>query len=71
MARMTDERIGANIKALRVKAGFKNQTELANKMCVSLNTISSMERKPLDYPLRRLQTLASAIGCQVEDFFDD
>ena len=58
------------IKELRQAAGM-TQAELAEKIGVSLQAISHYEHERRQIKVSMLMPLADALGCKLEDLFDE
>ena len=56
------------MKSLRVEKGL-NQTELADIMNVTRQSVSKIEKNPLNANVKTLMKYADALGCKVSDFF--
>ena len=56
------------LRAKRVEKGM-NQTELANKLHISLSTYSMKETGKLDFTLSEIQDLMYYLDCEFNDIF--
>ena len=56
------------LRAKRVEKGM-NQTELANKLNISLSTYSMKETGKLDFTLSEIQDLMYYLDCEFNDIF--
>lgn len=62
--------IGTAIRTHRRAAGL-TQTDLANRLGVTLGTVCNWERDVTDVPAIRLVTIARIVRCGVGDFFHE
>ena len=60
--------ISRNIKSCREKYG-KTQDDICKILNCSKPTYVSIENNPMSYPINKLQLVAEAIGCNIDDFF--
>ena len=60
--------ISRNIKSCREKHG-KTQENVAEILNISKQTYLNMENNPLSYSINKLNGIAAAIGCNIDDFF--
>lgn len=61
--------IGRRLKSERVKAGY-NQTEVAEKLNVTRNTIQNWEHNPDSLSIGKYKLLADLYGCSLRNFFE-
>lgn len=65
----TDElQISRNIKSCREKYG-KTQQDVAEKLNITKQTYLNIENNPMNHSINKLNTIAAAIGCNIDDFF--
>lgn len=65
----TDElQVSRNIKSCREKFG-KTQEDIANLLCISKQTYLNIENNPMNYSINKLNNIAKAIGCNIDEFF--
>lgn len=57
-----------NIKAARERYG-KTQEEVASMINVTSRTYKTIENHPFAHSIDRLNTIAKAIGCNLDEFF--
>jgi transcriptional regulator with XRE-family HTH domain len=63
--------VGENVKRLRTRRGL-NQAELSMLSGLSRFTISKIEARPMENPHgSTLRKLAAALGCTVEDLWEE
>lgn len=62
------EAIRRNIKSLRIKAGYTQETA-AEELEVSRETMFRWEKEPQQMPIIKLAKLAKLYDCSVNDFF--
>ncbi len=60
--------ISRNIKSCREKYG-KTQENVAEILKISKQTYLNMENNPLNYSINKLNNIAIAIGCNIDEFF--
>ena len=60
--------ISRNIKSCREKYG-KTQENVAKILGITKQTYLSMENNPLNYSINKLNSIALAIGCNIDEFF--
>lgn len=60
--------ISRNIKSCRERFG-KTQVMIAKILGISKQTYLSIENKPMSYSINKLNSIAKAIGCNIDDFF--
>ncbi len=65
---MNELQISRNIKSCREKFG-KTQKDIADIMKITKQTYLSIENNPLNYSINKLNCIACAIGCNVNEFF--
>lgn len=65
---LNEIQITRNIKSCREKYG-KTQEMVAKILKISKVTYIKMENKPLNYNMKKLNLVANAIGCKIDDFF--
>lgn len=70
MNKMSFETIRRNIKSLRVKAGYTQETA-AEELEVSRETMFRWEKEPQQMPITKLAKLADLYECSIYDFFAD
>ena len=63
-----EEQVTRNIKACRTRHNF-TQEELAKKMNVTKNTYINIENNPFSYDINKLNEVALAIECNIDEFF--
>lgn len=63
-----EKQISRNIKSCREKYG-KTQEDVANIMKISKQTYLTIENNPMNYSINKLNDIANAIGCNIDDFF--
>ncbi len=68
MKNLTNEQIGNNMKAMRVKANMTQQ-EVAEKLGVNRVTVLNWENKPGTVSIKIFVDLANTYKCNVADFF--
>ena len=65
----TDElQVSRNIKSCREKYG-KTQQDIAETLNITKQTYLSIENNPMNQSINRLNSVAIAIGCNIDDFF--
>lgn len=57
-----------NIKAVQKRYGLSN-TNISNKLGISERTYVNMKNHPFEYPICKLNDIAEAIGCNINEFF--
>lgn len=60
--------ISRNIKSCREKKG-KTQDDIANIMEITKQTYLKIENNPMNYSINKLNDVANAIGCNIDEFF--
>ena len=60
--------ISRNIKSCREKYG-KTQENVAEILKISKQTYLTIENNPMSYSINKLNDIANAIGCNINDFF--
>ena len=60
--------ISRNIKSCREKYG-KTQENVAELLGITKQTYLNMENNPLNYSINKLNGIAVAIGCNIDEFF--
>lgn len=60
--------VSRNIKSCREKFG-KTQEMVAGILGISKNTYLTIENNPMSYSINKLNSIANAIGCNVDEFF--
>lgn len=60
--------ISRNIKSCREKRG-KTQDDIANIMAITKQTYLKIENNPMTYSINKLNDVANAIGCNIDEFF--
>lgn len=60
--------VSRNIKSCRNKYG-KTQKMVADILGITKQTYLSIENKPMKYSISKLNAIAKAIGCNIDDFF--
>lgn len=60
--------ISRNIKSCREKRG-KTQDDIANIMEITKQTYLKIENNPMNYSINKLNDVANAIGCNIDEFF--
>lgn len=63
-----EKQVSNNIKALIKKYGLTSYI-VADRMHLSRATISSIINRPFKYDVNRLNDVANAIGCNINEFF--
>lgn len=61
-------RVGAAIAARRKQRGY-TQSQLAERLCISQEALSRMEKGLISPKFSRLEDLADALGCTVAELF--
>ncbi len=64
----SEEQVVRNIKSSRERYG-KTQEEVAKKANMTSRTYKSIENHPFNYSIDKLNTVAIAIGCNIDEFF--
>jgi len=60
--------VSRNIKSCREKYG-KTQQDIAEILNITKQTYLSIENNPMNQSINRLNSVATAIGCNIDDFF--
>ena len=60
--------ISRNIKSCREKYG-KTQEMVAKDLNITKQTYLTIENNPMNYSINKLNAIAMAIGCNIDDFF--
>lgn len=60
--------ISRNIKSCREKFG-KTQEDIAKVLSISKPTYINIENNPLNCSINKLNKVANAIGCNIDEFF--
>lgn len=60
--------ISRNIKSCREKNG-KTQEDVAKILKISKQTYLTIENNPMSYSINKLNDIAAAIGCNIDEFF--
>ena len=60
--------ISRNIKSCREKNG-KTQEDVAKILKISKQTYLTIENNPMSYSINKLNDIAVAIGCTIDEFF--
>ena len=60
--------ISRNIKSCREKHG-KTQEDVARILKISKQTYLTIENNPMSYSINKLNDIAAAIGCNIDEFF--
>lgn len=60
--------VSRNIKSCREKYG-KTQQDIAEELNITKQTYLSIENNPMNQSINRLNSVATAIGCNIDDFF--
>lgn len=60
--------ISRNIKACREKKG-KTQEDIASILKITKQTYLNIENNPTSYSINKLNNVAIAIGCNIDEFF--
>lgn len=60
--------VSRNIKSCREKYG-KTQQDIAECLNITKQTYLSIENNPMNQSINRLNSVATAIGCNIDDFF--
>lgn len=60
--------VSRNIKSCREKQG-KTQEVIANILNITKQTYMNIENNPMNYSINKLNSIANAIGCNIDDFF--
>lgn len=60
--------ISRNIKSCREKVG-KTQEMVAKDLNITKQTYLTIENNPMSYSINKLNDIANAIGCNIDDFF--
>lgn len=63
-----EKRVSNNIKAM-LKRYDVTQEELAGRLGITRRTIVNVVNHPFRYNIDYLNSIASAIGCSINDFF--
>lgn len=68
MMETNELQISRNIKSCREKRG-KTQDDIANIMEITKQTYLKIENNPMNYSINKLNDVANAIGCNIDEFF--
>lgn len=60
--------VSRNIKSCREKFG-KTQEIIAETLKITKQTYLKIENNPLSYSINKLNDIAKAIGCNIDEFF--
>lgn len=60
--------VSRNMKSIREKFGL-TQEDLASMIGVTDRTYKQIEKKPFSYPINKINKIAKAIGCNLNEFF--
>ena len=60
--------ISRNIKSCREKFG-KTQEMVAKQLNITKQTYLTIENNPMSYSINKLNNIAQAIGCNIDEFF--
>ena len=60
--------VSRNMKSIREKYGL-TQEELATMIGVTDRTYKQIEKNPFSYPINKINKIAKAIGCNLNEFF--
>lgn len=60
--------VSRNIKSCREKFG-KTQQDIAESLNITKQTYLNIENKPMNQSINRLNSVAIAIGCNIDEFF--
>lgn len=60
--------VSRNIKAVRERYGL-SQEQLAEKIGITDRTYKNIEKNPFSYTINKLNDIAVAIGCNINEFF--
>lgn len=60
--------VSRNIKSCREKYG-KTQEMVAEILKITKQTYLNIENNPMNYSINKLNSIAKAIGCNIDDFF--
>lgn len=60
--------ISRNIKSCRSKVGM-TQEQIAEKLGITKQTYLSIENNPMSYSINKLNEIAKAFNCNIDDFF--
>lgn len=60
--------VSRNMKSVREKYGF-TQEKLAEKLSITDRTYKNIEKNPCSYSINKLNDIAKAIGCNIDEFF--
>lgn len=63
-----EKQVIRNIKGLMKRYGADNES-LSNKLNVTEKTVTNIVNNPFSYSMEKLNTLAKAIGCNIDEFF--
>lgn len=63
-----EKQISRNIKSCREKCG-KTQENIASIMDITKQTYLKIENNPTTYSINKLNDVANAIGCNIDEFF--
>lgn len=65
---MDELQVSRNIKSCREKYG-KTQQDVADTLSITKQTYLTIENKPMNQSINKLNSVANAIGCNIDDFF--
>lgn len=60
--------VSRNIKSCREKFG-KTQEMVAESLGITKKTYLNIENNPMNYSINKLNLIANAIGCNIDEFF--
>jgi len=60
--------VSRNIKSCRERTGM-TQEAIANILGITKQTYLSIENNPMNYSINKLNSIANAIGCNIDEFF--
>lgn len=65
---MDELQVSRNIKSCREKCG-KTQQNVADILLITKQTYLTIENNPMNQSINKLNLVANAIGCNIDDFF--
>ena len=65
---MNELQVSRNIKSCREKYG-KTQTDIAEVLKITKQTYLKIENTPMNQSINKLNDVANAIGCNIDEFF--
>lgn len=65
---MNELQVSRNIKSCREKYG-KTQTDIAEILKITKQTYLKIENTPMNQSINKLNDVANAIGCNIDEFF--